>query len=158
MCIIFFFLCQLAVKRSLKMNKTSSKHEWVTQFSMGFRWTTELLWVKSCSTTLWPFHRPGPSKIKGEHRGKSVIKSETLIVNFPLCHYCTVAHTHTWLTLILPAMEVMTPCTSTKKGMRPLPIIFSLVCIKVSMPKMMYLRVQMYGWKIYMSPLVMYRV
>ncbi|KAI3361416.1 hypothetical protein L3Q82_013584, partial [Scortum barcoo] len=31
---------------------------------------------------------------------------------------CTYTHTHTQPTLILPAMEVMTPCTSTKKGVR----------------------------------------
>lgn len=85
---------------------------------MGFRWTIQSFWVKSHSTTLWPFHWPGPSQIKGEHRGRSVIKSGTLIVNFPLCHYCTGARTHTRLTLILPAMEVVTPCTRTEKGMR----------------------------------------
>lgn len=67
--------------------------EWVTQFRMGFRQTIESFWVKSRSTTLWPLHRPGPSKIKGERGGKSVIKSETLSVNFPLCHYCAYTHT-----------------------------------------------------------------
>lgn len=61
---------------------------------MGFRQTIESFWVKSRSTILWPLHRPGPSKIKGERGGKSVIKSETFSVNFPLCHYCTCTHTH----------------------------------------------------------------
>lgn len=69
-------------------------YEWMTQFSMGFRWITELFWAKSCSTTLWPFHWPGPSEIKGEHRGKSDIKSKTLIVNFPMCHSYAGVQTH----------------------------------------------------------------
>lgn len=133
---------------------------WVTQFSMGFRWTIE---VKSRSTTLWPFHWPGPSKIKGENGGKSVIKSKTLIVNFPLCHYCTGTHTHIH-SQPHPSCngghDPMYQYQERNEGEDAWPLKAIAdhfqFCVHKSLSArsdMMCLKVQMYGWKIYKTPL-----
>lgn len=50
----------------------------------GISTVHQVIWVKACSTILWPLPWSVTSGIKGEQEGKSAIKSETLTVNFVL--------------------------------------------------------------------------
>lgn len=66
----------------------------------GISTVHQVIWVKACSTILWPLPWSVTSGIKGEQEGKSAIKSETLTVNSVLFLFSppctnTLTQTHT---------------------------------------------------------------
>lgn len=84
----------------------------------GISTVHRVIWVKPCSTILWPLHWPVTSGIKGEREGKLAIKSETLTVNFVLFLFSPPC-THTLSHLAHTQAQRYTQSTSLARGHGP---------------------------------------